>query len=225
VTISKRWLALLPLMLLTDRTLDAQQRYYAGAVAGIATLSADAQTAIESAATAVSLYRPFNGPALNAFGGVHLTDVVTLQGNYVWNRNALTVFTTRLSNAREDLLEEKRSLVQQAVIGDVLIYFRNREQWARPYLSAGAGAVRLESESRSVVTVRGIPPAPAPEFSSTLAALRVAVGIDVALGSGWAFRFTFSEMIQQNPVSERLSPAGQRNLANFQNLFGILKRF
>lgn len=224
MTISRRWLAL-SVVLLIDQPLGAQRRYYAGAVAGIAALSADAQTVIEPAATSVSLYRPFNGAAVNAFGGVHLTDIVTLQGNYVWNRNGVTIFSTRFSGAREDLLEERRSTAQHAVIGDVLIYFRDREQWARPYLSIGGGAARFESESRSLVSARGTPPAMPPEFASTLAALRVAVGIDLVLGSDWAFRFTFSETIQQNPVSGRLSPPGARNLANFQNLFGILKRF
>jgi hypothetical protein len=41
----------------------------------------------------------------------------------------------------------------------------------------------------------------------------------------WAFRYTFSETIRGNPVSARLSPPGQRNLATFQNLFGIVKTF
>ena len=224
MTISK-CLAGLFLVLLIDQPLCAQRRYYAGTAAGIATLSADAQTVIEPVTTAVSLYRPFNGAAVNAFGGIDLTDIITLQGNYVWNRNDVTVFSTRLSGTHQDLIEDKRTLGQQALIGDLLIYFRDRGQWARPYLSVGGGAVRLHSESQAFVNVRGEHSPLPTEFGTTLAALRVAVGIDLALRSGWAFRFTFSETIQQNTVSERLSPPGARNLSNFQNLFGFLKRF
>ena len=42
--------------------------------------------------------------------------------------------------------EETRSSTQHGVIGDVLLYFRNRRSWVRPYLSAGAGLVRLEQQ-------------------------------------------------------------------------------
>jgi hypothetical protein len=118
-----------------------------------------------------------------------------------------------------------RNSAQHAAIGDLLIYFRNRAEWARPYLSLGGGVVRFESEAERVVARRGAPPSMAAEFTATLMALRVAVGIDLVLGGDWAFRFTFSETIQNNPVSERLLPAGERNLANFQNLFGVVKRF
>lgn len=216
---------ILTLALLTRQPLSAQGRYYAGAVAGIATLSADAKTVIEPAASSISLYRPFNGAAVNAFAGAHLTDIVSVQGNYVWNSNNLTLFSTRFSGGRESLIEEERSSRQDAVIGDVLVYFRDRRQWARPYLSAGAGVARLQTEPGTVTAARGISPAALPKFSTSAVAMRVAVGIDVALGSGLSFRFTFSETVRSNPISGRLSPPGERNLANFQNLFGILKRF
>ena len=55
--------------------------------------------------------------------------------------------------------------------------------------------------------------------------LNVPVGMDVNLGKGWAFRYTFSETISQNPISDRLSPPGQHSFKNFQNLFGFVKRF
>jgi hypothetical protein len=55
-------------------------------VAGISTLSADAQTSITSESVAFSTYRPFNGAALNVFAGIHFNDFMSLQGNYVWNR-------------------------------------------------------------------------------------------------------------------------------------------
>lgn len=67
--------------------------------------------------------------------------------------------------------------------------------------------------------------APVGEISSTQAALRSHVGIDVVLSSRTAFRYSFSETIGGNPISPHLSPPGERGLANFQNLFGIVTRF
>jgi hypothetical protein len=55
--------------------------------------------------------------------------------------------------------------------------------------------------------------------------LRVAVGIDVSLGGQWSARYSFSESLSGNPISAQLSPPGQRNLANFQNLFGVVRAF
>jgi hypothetical protein len=60
---------------------------------------------------------------------------------------------------------------------------------------------------------------------STRVVLRVAVGIDLALGDRWSVRYSFSETISGNPISARLTPPGERNLANFQNLFGVVRRF
>jgi len=56
-------------------------------------------------------------------------------------------------------------------------------------------------------------------------ALRVPVGMDVNVGNGWAIRYTFSETMSKNSISERLSPAGQHNLKNFENLIGLVKQF
>src|SRR5215467_14070834 len=44
-------------------------------------------------------------------------------------------------------------------------------------------------------------------------------------GKGWAFRYTFSETLSKNPISDRLSPPGQHSRKNFQNLFGFVRRF
>jgi hypothetical protein len=218
---------LVPLVLmcaLRESTLS-QQRYFAGTVAGISTLSADAQTSITSGRTAVSLYRPFNGPAINVFGGIHVNDLLTLQGNYVYNANDLTAVSTRVSATGEDLFEQQRMSSQHAFIGDVLIYFRNRQSWARPYLSGGVGGVRLRSVTQHLISSRGTPDLLPDEFTSIAPALRVAVGIDLTIHTGWAFRYSFSETIRRNAISGRLMPAGERNLANFQNLFGIVKLF
>jgi hypothetical protein len=66
---------------------------------------------------------------------------------------------------------------------------------------------------------------PEGEIASTRLALRVAVGIDLAVSDRWSFRYSFSETISGNPISTRLMPPGERNLANFQNLFGVIRRF
>jgi len=66
---------------------------------------------------------------------------------------------------------------------------------------------------------------PPVSFSSNMLALHIPVGMDVKLGSGWAFRYTFSETISRNPIDDHLTPSGQHTLKNFQNLFGFIKRF
>ena len=68
--------------------------------------------------------------------------------------------------------------------------------------------------------------APPPARSqASRARLRVAVGMDVALAGGWTARYSFSESVSGNPISAQLSPAAPRNLANFQNLFGVVRTF
>ena len=47
--------------------------------------------------------------------------------------------------------------------------------------------------------------------------------MDLALLRGWRLRYSFSESLSGNPLSRRLTPMGERNLANFQNLFGVVK--
>jgi hypothetical protein len=210
------------LILLAPVVLQAQSRYFAGAVGGLATLSADAETSIGSDAVAFSTYRPSNGAALNLFGGTHLNDFLSLQGNYIWNRNEMTVTA---STAAADVYEEQRSSSQHAAILDLLLYFRNRQSWARPYLSVGSGVVRFQSEHRELLHLRGSPPRVPSRFVANELSLRVAVGIDITIRRQFAVRYSFSETISDNPVSNRLTPRGARNLANFQNLFGIVKYF
>jgi hypothetical protein len=103
------------------------------------------------------------------------------------------------------------------------LYFRARGEAVRPYLSTGVGVVRFESAA--VDGVNGGLVAPAEEIASSHITLRVAVGIDLALGDAWSFRYSFSETLSGNPISPRLMPPGERNLMNFQNLFGFMRRF
>ncbi|MGH9430132.1 MAG: outer membrane beta-barrel protein [Terriglobia bacterium] len=199
--------------------------FYAGALGGIATLGADGRSIPSPSGSQVSLYKPENGPAMNLFAGWDFSDYVSVQGNYIWNRNNLTLVSTGFGPQGPVAYQELRKSQQNSVIGDVLIYFRKRGSRVRPYLSGGAGAVHLASTSGPLSDVTGSPQLPPQEFSSTNIGLRVAVGMDVRLRKGWAFRYSFSETMSHNPISDELSPPGQRGLKNFQNLFGFVKRF
>lgn len=204
-------------------SLHAQTRAYAGVVAGVSTLSADGRSVVGMGMSSVSLYKPENGGALNVLGGMALTDFLSVQANYVWNRNALMLNSTSLSTT-PTFYEQARASSQHAVIGDLLLYFRDRASWARPYLSGGVGIVRLESGPGRTLAESGMPMPPM-AFSGTTPVLRVAVGIDLEVAQGWALRYSFSETLGRNHISAQLSPMGQRNLANFQNLFGFIRYF
>jgi hypothetical protein len=197
-------------------------RPYAGVLAGISTLSADARSEPTPIGADVSLYKPENGPALNLLFGVHVHDYVTFQANYIWNQNDVALTSVRSADSM--FYEQPRASSQHAVIGDLLVYFRNLNSAVRPYLSAGGGVVRFTTTPNGESRVRNTVPPPA-DSRVTRALLRVAVGIDVAVGARWSARYSFSESLSGNPVSAQLSPPGQRNLANFQNLFGIVRAF
>ncbi len=201
----------------------AQATPFAGGLGGVATLSADARSLSTSQGLNVSLYKPENGPALNIVGGVHLNRYLSVQASYVWNRNTLTLSSS--SSGSNSFYEERRKSSQQAILFDLLVYFRRRDDRLRPYLSAGTGVVHLSSTRQNEVAIGGNPALPPTRFASTRPALRVAVGMDVALTHRLALRYSFGETIRHNDVSAQLAPPGKRNLANFQNLCGLLVRF
>ena len=201
----------------------AQVTPFAGALGGVATLSADARSLPTSQGLNVSLYKPENGPAVNLIAGVHLNQYLSVQASYVWNRNGLTLSSS--SSGPNSFYEERRKSSQQAVLFDLLVYFRRLDDRLRPYLSAGTGVVRFSSAQERLVALRGTPVLPQTRFSSTRPALRVAVGIDVALTHRVALRYSFGETIRHNDISAQLSPSGERLLTNFQNLFGFVVRF
>ncbi len=220
-----KMLACMLVVLCCQSSLGAQNGGFAGALIGVSTLSADGRSVVTMPTAAVSVYKPENGAALNLFAGVALADFLSVQGNYVWNRNSMTLTSTLTSDDRQEYYEQARDSMQHAVIGDVLIYFRKRGDPVRPYLSAGLGFVHFESTERELLVSRDAGRVPPEVFTSTKPALRVAVGIDVVVGGGWSLRYSFSETLTGNPISSQLSPTGQRNLANFQNLFGIVRHF
>ena len=199
-------------------------RHFVGAVAGISTLSADARSEITSGGVDVSLYKPENGPAVNVLFGVHVHDYLTVQANYVWNRNDVALTSVRAAESSSAFYEQPRATSQHAAVADLLAYFRERRSRARPYLSAGLGLVRLQTTATGEGRINKAAPPPS-RVETTRALLRVAVGIDVALRHGWSARYSFSESVSGNPISAQLSPPGRRNLANFQNLFGVTRAF
>jgi Outer membrane protein beta-barrel domain len=199
--------------------------FYFGAVGGVATLSADGRFILSGASSQTSLYKPENGPALNVFGGWDFSQYASLQGNYIWNRNDLTLVSTAFGAAGASDYEQARTSQQSSAIADLLVYFRNRSSRVRPYLSGGTGVVWLSSTAQALSVLTGSPSIPPQHFSGANIALRVAVGMDVRLGQGWWFRYSFSETSSSNPISDELAPPGQRALKNFQNLFGLVRRF
>lgn len=203
----------------------AAGQYYAGALGGMTTLSADGRSVIGTSGAAFSLYKPENGASAGLFVGRHLTDYLSLQADYQWNRNGLTLAAISNSPQGTSVYQEARDSSEQSVLGNLLLYFRNRRSWARPYLLVGTGAVKFHSRELGVSALTGTPALPPSTIDSLGAALRVAVGIDMKVRAGWAFRYTFSETIRGNPISAALSPPAMRNLASFQNLFGFVKTF
>jgi hypothetical protein len=198
---------------------------YAGALGGVATLSGDARSLLSSNSTAFSSYDPKNGGAVEVLVGKHFSDYFAVQGNFIWNGNRLTLTSAAFNNGAQQGYQETRRSSHQSVIGDLLVYFRNRDSRLRPYLSIGTGLVHFASSQERIDQALGTPALPPQRFSANMIALHVPVGIDVRLKKGWAFRYTFSETLSHNPISDRLSPAGQHRLMNFQNLFGFVKRF
>jgi hypothetical protein len=198
-------------------------RAFAGGLFGVSTLSADATATTTASGASVSMYAPKNGAAVNLFAGLHLAEYFSVQGSWMWNQNDLTLISA-LTAQGGGFYEQPRRSHQHAFVVDGLIYFRNRRSAVRPYLGTGLSVVRVSSDEGDASTVRGIDP-PAGTIASTRIGLRSHVGIDIRLSRRVNFRYSFSETISSNPISEALTPPAPRRLANFQNLFGIATRF
>src|SRR5439155_23920133 len=91
------------------------------------------------------LYNADNGPALNLFVWSHVHGYLTVQANYVWNRNDVTLTSVRTTDSGPSFYDAPRASSQHAFIGDLLVYFRERRSAIRPYLSAGVGIVRFRA--------------------------------------------------------------------------------
>lgn len=200
------------------------RRLFVGGLGGVSTLQADGQSMTTSSAAALSLYAPENGLALNLFAGWHVAEYFTIQGNWMWNRNDLALVASTTAPAGGGFYEQHRRSHQSAIDVDGVIYFRRRDSRLRPYLGTGLAVLWFSSAEIVSVSSRGLDPPPG-TIASARIGLRSHVGIDVTLTDRLAFRYSFSETISGNPISPSLTPPGERRLANFQNLFGLVGRF
>jgi Outer membrane protein beta-barrel domain len=210
------------LLFTTGVSAAGEDRFYLGAIAGVATLSADAGAQAVPPGLNLSSYAPRNGGALDALAGVYLGNYFSLQADYIWNRNGLRLNSA--SSASGAFYEQDRSSSQRAGIFDVLVYFRRRTSRIRPYLATGIGVVHLSSTEKRLILSRGAPIVPPSRFSSTEPILRTHVGVDLRIARRLDFRYCFSETLGTNDISRQLSPPGSHKLMNFQNLFGFIVR-
>jgi outer membrane protein W len=201
-----------------------EPRIFTGALFGVSTLSADARTVTTGSTAAVSLYEPKNGLALNVFAGIHIAQYFSIQANWMWNRNDLTLVSSFTAPHTRAFYEQHRDSRQHAVVLDGLIYFRRLDSAIRPYLGTGLSVLHFSSDELVVSAAQGLTP-PDGKIASTRIGLRSHVGIDFKLSRLLAFRYSFSETISGNPISPSLTPPGRRGLMNFQNLFGFVGRF
>jgi len=211
---------------LTCRPAAAQENrpIYVGGMFGVSTLSADGRSVTTASDATLSLYKPENGPALNLFAGVHVAEYLTVQANWMWNRNDVTLVSSFVTPQVGGYYEQRRHSHQHAVVLDGLIYFRRLDSVVRPYLGTGISLLHFSSDDISSLTAQGLAP-PTGDITSTRLGVRSHVGIDVKLSRRFRFRYSFSETISGNPIGPSLTPPGQRRLANFQNLFGFVGQF
>jgi hypothetical protein len=210
------------LIVLSASFVSAQVTSYVGVIGGISTLSADAGARASSSGLSLSGYAPQNGGALNVFAGFHLHNYFSVQANYIWNQNDLVLNST--SSTSGTFYQQARSSSQQAAVFDFLIYFRRRASRIRPYLGTGGGLMHLSSTATALFRSNETLALPPASFSATRPVFRSHVGIDIRLASKLDFRYSFSESLSKNDISQHLSPPAPRRLANFQNLFGFVFR-
>ena len=114
-------IALVLLIVLCSRT-PVQGQLYMGVLGGVSSLSGDARSTFSSASSAFSSYDPKNGGAFEVLVGKHLSDYFTVQGNYIWNANELTVSSGSFSNNEQIGYQQTRSSSQNTLIAAVLVY-------------------------------------------------------------------------------------------------------
>ena len=204
----------------------AQQdsRIFAGGLFGVSALSADARSVTSASDAALSLYDPEIGPVVNFFAGVHIAEYFSVQTNWMWNRNDLTLVSSFATSSGAGHYEQVRHSDQHAFVLDGLIYFRSLTSAIRPYLGTGLSVLRFSSVDVIRSAAHGLEP-PAGDIVSTRVGLRSHVGIDFKLSRSVSFRYSFSETISRNPIGPSLTPAAQRGLMNFDNLFGFVAHF
>src|SRR5258708_3481691 len=113
----------------------AQAVPFVGIQGGVSTLSSDSRAVLTPQGLNTSLYTPANGPAVNLFGGAHLTDYLSVQASYIRNSNDLILSSS--SPISNTFYQESRTSSQSAFIVDFLVYFRRLNSRFRPYLALG----------------------------------------------------------------------------------------
>jgi len=194
---------------------------YFGAMGGIATLSGDANAVITPTSASTSSYDPSNGGAASAFIGVHIFNYISVQADYVWNRNDVVLVSSNSGAGATSFYRLPESVTQNGFLGNALVYFRKRESRIRPYLSEGVGAVLIHNRLSAGGIVAGNPSLPPASSDRASIALRTSVGLDLRFREAWHFRYSFGETITRNTFGEQLSPPEHRIAKNFQSLFGI----
>jgi hypothetical protein len=149
-------------------TIRAQSQMYAGALGGVATLSGDARSLLNPGSAAFSLYDPQSGGAIEILVGKHFLDYLTVQANYIWNRNRMHLSSVSATNGTVQGYQETRRGSQQSVIADLLVYFRHRDSRLRPYLSVGTGLVHFASSQETVEQLLGGAVLPRQDFSTNM---------------------------------------------------------
>ena len=208
-----------PSMLPAQRATEGM--VYFGAMGGIATLSGDANAVITPTSASTSSYDPSNGGAASAFIGVHIFNYISVQADYVWNRNDVVLVSSNSGAGATSFYRLPESVTQNGFLGNALVYFRKRESRIRPYLSEGVGAVLIHNRLSAGGIVAGNPALPPASSDRASIALRTSVGLDLRFRDAWHFRYSFGETITRNTFGEQLSPPEHRIAKNFQSLFGI----
>ena len=194
---------------------------YFGAMGGIATLSGDANAVITPTSASTSSYDPSNGGAASAFIGAHIFNYISVQADYVWNRNDVVLVSSNSGAGATSFYRLPESDTQNGFLGNALLYFRKRESRIRPYLSEGVGAVLIHNRLSAGGIVAGNPALPPASSDRASIALRTSVGLDLRFRDAWHFRYSFGETITRNTFGDQLSPPEHRIAKNFQSLFGI----
>src|SRR5215472_18620384 len=102
---------------LTAQRLTKETIYF-GATGGIATLSGDANAVITPTSASTSLYDPSNGGAASAFIGAHIFNYVSLQADYVWNRNDVVLASSINTPGASSFYRLPESVTQNAFLGN-----------------------------------------------------------------------------------------------------------
>lgn len=213
-------LRVLVLALTLSFVLSAQleKKNFIAGLGGLAILSGDAKAAFSQGAVA-SFSSPKDGFALNLAAGHHFNNWVSAQGNYLFNRNDVTLNGVS-GNTFYSAVNQSR---QHQIVFDGMLYVRPLSSRIRPYLSVGFAMVQASRNQVSFLGTAAV--VPTPKASEWHPGLRSAVGMDLTIKPGWAFRYSFSETLTGNLFSRSLVPPAQKHLMNFHHLLGVVRSF